>query len=180
MSKKASLSLVLALSAILSLAEGPRGGLITGNSWAILVSAPEGWVWDDASLRSQGVRGLFYKVGERFSPSKLYMYISPTDKTRGGPASLAEFIAADQAAYMSTGAGLRVRDLASYSPGMDYRFSMKEVDDEENRYYQTLAYFEGDDAFFVFVLSCRSGDERDREGRALRELLDTFTYISKE
>jgi hypothetical protein len=57
---------------------------------------------------------------------------------------------------------------------------MRELDDSENGYYQALAYYEGEKAFFVFVLTCRSPDERQVERDALLELLDSFTYIRKE
>jgi hypothetical protein len=180
MSRKAFFTLALALCTLLSYAEGAKGGLISGDGWAILVSAPEGWVWDSASLRSQGIWGLFYKEGKCYSPSKLHIYISPTEKTAGGPSSLAEFMEADEIAFMSYDTNLLVKDLAPYSPGLEYSYAMRELDDSENGYYQALAYYEGEKAFFVFVLTCRSPDERQVERDALLELLDSFMYIRKE
>jgi hypothetical protein len=180
MSNKARLSLVLAFCALLSFAEEPKGGLISGDRWAILVSAPEGWVWDSRALRSHGIWGLYYKAGEHYSPSKLHIYISPSAKKAGGPASLAEFMKEDEAAFMDSDADLLVKDLAPYSPGMDYTYAMRELDDTDNRFYEVVAYYEGERAFFVFVLSCRSPEERQRERGALLELLDSFTYINKE
>jgi hypothetical protein len=180
MSRKAFFVFLLALCALLTYADDAKGGLIDGDNWAILVSAPEGWIWDSVALRSQGILGLFYKKGECYSPSRLHIYISPTAKIVGGPASLSEFIEADESAFMSSDTDLLVKDLAPYSPGVGYHFAMRELDDSDNGYYQTLAYYEGEKAFFVFVLSCRSSEERERERGALLELLDSFTYISKE
>jgi hypothetical protein len=180
MSRKAFFALVLALCALPFYADDAAGGLISGDGWAILVSAPEGWVWDSATLRAHGIQGLFYKAGEHYSPAKLHIYISPTAKTASGPASLSEFIKADEIAFMSSDTDIRIKDLAPYSPGLDYHFAMREFDDSDNGYYQSLAYYEGERVFFVFVLSCRSSDERQRERDALLELLDSFTYIRKE
>jgi hypothetical protein len=180
MLRKAMLTLALALCVLPSFAEKAEGGLISGDGWAILVSAPAGWVWDSVALRPQGIWGLFYKAGERYSPAKLHIYISPTAKKADGPASLAEFMEADKASFMSFDPDLGVKALPPYSPGMDYEFAMRELDDSDNGYYQVLAYYEGEKAYFVFVLSCRSPDERQAERGALLELLDTFTYIRKE
>ena len=180
MVKKASLALVLSLSALLAFADDNQGGLINGDTWAILVSAPAGWVWDNATLRMHGIWGLFYKEGMKYSPTKLHIYISPTAKNRDRPSSLADFMRSDAAGFMSFAPDLRVKELAPYAPGMEYSFAMKDLDDSGNGYYQALAYYEGEDAFFVFVLSCRSIEERDRERSALLELLDSFTYIRKE
>jgi hypothetical protein len=177
---KTLFALALALSVLPSRADTSEGGLINGDKWAILVSAPEGWVWDKATLRSQGIWGLYYKAGSSYSPAKLHIYISPTAKKEGKPVSLDEFMEADKASFMSFDPDLHVKVLPPYSPGMEYNFAMRELDDADNGYYQTLAYYEGEKAFFVIVLSCRSPLERETERRALLELLDSFTYMRKE
>jgi hypothetical protein len=180
MAKKATVLLALLLSAFLSFAEDRRGGLIEGDRWAFLVSAPDGWVWDSVSLRRQGIFGLFYKAGDKFSPSKLHMYISPTPKKPDGPATLIEFIQADEGAFMKSNHGSIVKDLAPYSPGIEYNFTLKDFDDRNEGFFQSLAYYEGEDVYLVFVLSCRSVQERERERASFLELLDSFTYIRKE
>jgi hypothetical protein len=180
MAKKTCVFLVLALSAFLACAEDGKNGFIEGDGWAFLISAPRGWVWDGESLRHQGIQGLFYKEGTKFSPSMLHIYISPTMKKEGGPATLDEFIKADKAAFMKSNDDHHVSDLEPYSAGLDYRFIIKDFDDAEGGYFQTIAYYEGDSAFFVFILFCRSVVERDRERSSFFELLDSFTYLHKE
>jgi hypothetical protein len=179
-SKKAAILLALAFGALVAGAQGHGGGLIEDSGWAFLISPPSGWVWDSSSLRHQGIQGLFYRDGTIYLPSSLHMYISPTPKKPGGPATLAEFLKADEAAYMADDTGIVVRDLPPYSPGMDYRFELRDFDDSDEGYFQSLAYYEGEKAFFVFVLVCRSQAERERERASFRELLDSFTYIRKE
>jgi hypothetical protein len=178
MSKRCSVAFILAFVAFLAFAD--EGGLIEGEKWAFLVSPPAGWVRDSASLRSQGIQGLFYKAGSRFDPSELHIYISPSPKKEGGPFTLAEFVEADEESFMVSYPGILVKDLKPYAPGMGYVFTVRELDDANDGYYQELAYYAGDAAFFVFVLSCRSPEEREGERHALFELLDSFTYISKE
>jgi hypothetical protein len=180
MAKKAALFLALVLSTLLTVAQDKSGGLIEGNTWAFLVSAPDGWVWDSLSLCYQGIQGLFYKAGSTFSPSKLHIYIYPTPKTPGGPASLSEFIVMDEAAFMRSDPGNLVIDLSPYSTNMEYNFLLRDFDDQNEKYYQSIAYYEGEEAFFVFILFCRSAEERDRTRASFLELLDSFTYIRKE
>jgi hypothetical protein len=180
MARKAALFCVLVLSALLAFAQDRKGGLIEGDTWAFLVSAPEGWVWDSSSLRHKGIWGLFYKTGAKFSPSRLHIYINPVPKKPGGPTTLGEFIVADESGYMKSNPGNRVVDRPPYSPGLDYEFALRDFDDRTEGFYQALAYYEGEDAFLIFVLFCRSARERDRERPAFQELLDSFTYIHKE
>ena len=180
MAKKTALFFAFALSCLLAAAQAARGGLIEGDNWAFLVSAPVGWIWDSTALRLHGIRGLFYKAGTEFSPSRLHIYISPTRKRPGGPASLNDFIKQDETAFMGTKPGTNVTDLSPYAPGMDYVFVLKDYDDTNEGYYQAIAYYEGEDAYFVFVLSGRSAQERESERASFHELLDSFTYIHKE
>ena len=156
------------------------GGLIEGKGWAFLVSAPEGWVWDANTLRYQGVQGLFYKQGAKFSPSSLHMYIHPTGKKAGEVTAFGDFIEADEATFMKTDSVNVVKVLAPYSSGANYDFILKDFDDPNESFYQSIAYYDAEGAYFVFILFCRSEGERDRERPAFLELLDSFTYISKE
>ncbi len=178
MEKKAALFLCMAFTALSLSAQA--GGLIEGKGWAFLVSAPEGWVWDATTLRHQGVQGLFYKQGTKFSPSSLHMYITPTGKKAGEAAGFGDFIEADETMFMKTDPTNVVKDLAPYSSGVKYDFTIKDFDDPTEGFYQSIAYYDGEGAYFIFVLFCRSARERERERTAFLELLDSFTYISKE
>ena len=180
MARRAALFFALVLSSLLTFAQDNGGGLIAGDTWGFLISAPNGWVWDNASLRYQGIQGLFYKTGSKYSPSKLHIYISPSPKKTNEPTTLGDFIAADEASFMRSDPGNRIVDLTSHSPGLGYTFSLRDFDDQSENHYQSIAYYEGEQAFFVFILFCRSASERDRERAAFLELLDSFTYIRKE
>jgi len=178
--RKAALFFILVLSAFLAFAQDNGGGLIEGDTWGFLISAPDGWTWDNASLRYQGIQGLFYKAGSTFSPSELHIYISPSPKKGNVPITLGDFIAADEAAFMRSDPGNRIVDFPPHAPGLGYIFSLRDFDDPNEDHYQSIAYYEGEDAFFVFILFCRSAPERDRERAAFLELLDSFTYVRKE
>ncbi len=180
MLKKASILCAIAFSALLAFAQDVQGGLIEGDSYGFLASPPKGWVWDSRALRHQGIRGLYYKEGSSFSPSKLHIYINPVQKSGSSPATLEAFIVADEKRYMKSNPGNEVVDLDSYTPGLDYTFILKDFDDKGRGYYQSIAYYEGEDAYLVFVLFCRSARERDSERASFLELLDSFTYIHKE
>ena len=177
MAKKGAIFLAFALSSLLVSAQDSRGGLIEGDGWAFLVSAPEGWVWDGETLRIHGIRGLFYKAGTSYSPSALHIYISPAPKTA---ASLAQFMKDDEASFMKATAGIRLKDLPPFVAGPGYRFELRDFDDSNGNYYQTIGYFEGEVAYFIFVLSCRSPEEREAARPDFIELLDSFTYVKKE
>lgn len=181
MPKKSVLVCILAAFAFVAFAQD-KGGLIEGDGWAFLASVPSGWVRDDRSLHSQGIDALYYKAGANFSPQGLHMYISPTPRTKAKdePSSLSAFMQEDEESFMASYPGILVKDLEPYDPGMGYAFPLRDLDDTVDGYYQALAYYEGEGAFFVFVLACRSPAEREAERPALTELLSSFTYVDKE
>ena len=180
MAKKASLFFAVLVSAFLAFAQDNSGGLIEGDSWAFLVSAPDGWVSDSVSLRHQGIQGLFCKAGSKYSPETLHMYISPTPKRSSVSGSFGDFIKADEDSFMKSDPGNTVTDRSPYSPGMEYLFILKDFDDRTGGYFQSIAYYEGEEAYFVFILFCRSAQEREFHRASFLELLDSFTYIRKE
>jgi hypothetical protein len=179
MPRKSFLVCALVSIAILAFAQD-EGVLVEGTGWAFLAPAPAGWVRDGHSLRSQGIEALFCKAGTRFSPSSLHLYVCPTPRTADCPSSLADFMRADEDSFMASYPGILVKDLEHYDTGLGYSFPLRELDDTVDDYYQALAYYEGRGAFFVFVLACRSPEEREAERPALLELLSSFTYLDKE
>jgi hypothetical protein len=179
MPKKSILFCILMALSLLAFCED-KDGVIEGKGWAFLAAAPNGWVRDGKSLRSQGIEALYCKLGAQFSPATIHLYISPTNKSENAPSSLDEFIREDKASFMASKQGIVVKDLLPYDPGMGYVFPRCDLDDSVDGYYQALAYYEGSGAYFVFVLACRSSAEREAERGALLELLSSFTYLEKE
>jgi len=51
--------LMLILGNVVS--EDTNSGIIYGENWAFMFSAPEGYVWDNVSLQHEGIWALFYK-----------------------------------------------------------------------------------------------------------------------
>jgi hypothetical protein len=179
MCRKAIATFVAILCVSMALAQ-EKGGLVEGQDWAYLASAPVGWILDRKVLRSQGIEGLFYKEGGRYISTALHLYIQPREKSDGAPGTLNAFMKADQDAYMSAHPGTLVRSLSVYKNAMDYSYPRLEYDDPAERCYQSLAYYEGQRCYFIFVLYASSPEERSRESDALLELLDSFTYLQKE
>jgi hypothetical protein len=181
MTKKSVLFCFLAVFACLAFAQD-EGGLIEGDGWAFLASAPSGWVRDGQSLHIQGIDALFCRAGDKFSPSTLHLYVSPTPRIKAAdePASLTAFMQEDEGSFMASYPGILVKDLEPYNPGMGYVFPLRDLDDTVGGYYQALAYYESKGAFFVFVLACRSPEERAAARPALLELLSSFIYVDKE
>jgi len=180
MGAKTPLCLAFICAAALLAAQGQEGGLISGHGWGLLVATPGGWVRDTQAIPPAGVDALFRKAGERYSPFGLSISLVAQDRDPGNPGTFAEFLAAQKAALLASDAGVEVRDLKDYAPGLGYRFAMRELEEPGKGFYQAIAYYDGNRAFFSLVLSCRSAEERDRERSALVELLDSFVYLSQE
>ena len=82
MAKKATISMLMTLFAFLAIAQSQSGGLIEGDKWAFLISAPMGWIWDSKSLHWQGVSGLLYKAGDTYLADEAAIYTSARARRR--------------------------------------------------------------------------------------------------
>jgi hypothetical protein len=180
MAQKAVFPLVLALWIMPIFAQDARGGLIEGDTWAFLVSAPQGWVWDSQALRSSGIQALFYREGSRYSPAKPHIVIRPMRKKTEGTPTLDDFIKADEDTYAGIHQGSIVKSLSPYTTSVDYAYSLRELDDKIAGSFCLLAYYEGPTGYFAFELYCQSPEDREHERAAFLELLDSFTYMEKE
>lgn len=178
--KRVWLALVLGALSVLAFAQNDEGAVVEGPSWAFLAASPTGWVRDAKSLKHQGIEALFYKEGRQFSTSDLYLYISPFPKQRESAENLAAFIEKDRTWFIDSSSNLSVKVLPDYDPGLGYSFPLREMDDPANGYYQEVAYYEGKEAYFIFVLSCRSPEQRQAEKPALFQLLSSFTYLDQQ
>jgi len=54
------------------------GGIIYGNDWAFMVSAPDGWIMDSKSLSQYNIFALFYENGKVLGGSTPIIYINTT------------------------------------------------------------------------------------------------------
>jgi hypothetical protein len=180
MSRKTAVLPILLCLSLRSFAQGSEGGLVSGDDWGILVSAPPGWVQDLQAYRPAGIEALFRREGERYSASALHIAIGAKPRAAAIPGGLAKFLEDEKSSLAASDRDVAIRELPAYAPGMEYRFAMRELDDPGKGIYRALAYYEGGKAFFSFVLSCRSPEEREKERGALLELLDSFVYLSKE
>jgi hypothetical protein len=180
MQKKAIFVLIALLCGLSSYAEDDQGGLIYGDTWAILAAPPSGWVWDSRTLRSQGIGGLYYKAGGHYDAFALHMLIEPREKAPGEALSLPGFIAQEETAIKARSPGASFGSLSSMTTPWGYEFELCDMDDPMNASYKAFAYYDGEGAFFSFVLACGSPEEREAERGALLELLGSFTYAAKE
>lgn len=67
-------------------------GLVFGKGHAFWLTAPSGWVLDNASGAADGLVAVFYRVGESWKHAKVAMYVNTVEK---GSQSFDQLIAAD-------------------------------------------------------------------------------------
>src|SRR5947207_14786609 len=65
---------ITALSPCMLAQENYRGGIVHGPKAAFNISAPEGWVLDNESGKSQGMPCVLYPKGSSWSDAKTVMY----------------------------------------------------------------------------------------------------------
>jgi hypothetical protein len=72
-----------------------QSGILYGPGFAYALSAPKGWVMDDATGRAQGVSAVFYRRGESWVNGEAVMYANVAAKVKGEDDTLDKVIRYD-------------------------------------------------------------------------------------
>jgi hypothetical protein len=72
-----------------------QSGILYGKEFAYALSAPPGWVMDDATGRAQGMSAVFYRRGESWDKGDAVMYANVAAKVKGQDDTLEKVIKYD-------------------------------------------------------------------------------------
>jgi hypothetical protein len=75
--------------------EQMTGGIIYGNDWAFMVSAPDGWIMDSKSLSQYNIFALFYENGKVFGGNTPIIYINTTELANNTDDEMKKYISWD-------------------------------------------------------------------------------------
>ncbi len=162
-------------------AEGIKAGIILGSSWAYAIAAPAGYLWDNESLASYGITGLFYPEHQKkYEGSKHNMYINPVEKREGYPTTLSELVSWDISFFTERNPSLHISHHGEIRMEGDNIIPVYAFTDSERGFYMLHAYTIEEKASFMFVMIARSTKERTECEAAFHELVQSFRYLNQQ
>jgi len=173
--------LLLTLASSPSFGGDANSGIIYGDKWSYVFSAPNGYTWDSESMQKHGIWGLFWETSQgKFIPQKHNIFINPIKKGNGFPSDIDSLIKWDIDFYIQNTPGLVVNYLKDFLLGDGKIAKAYTFDDKGKNYYSMSAYVCEENASFVFVLVDRSVSDRNSHLSAFGELLKSFVYMNKK
>lgn len=122
--KKRSISFLLTifLSTLIFAQEVSTGGILYGENWACLVTAPKGWIMDQSSFAQYGIYGLFYEETKKLGGNTPIIYINTTKLSDATDKAMNNYISYDINSYIQRGAevqeakltGIKEKELKTY------------------------------------------------------------------
>jgi hypothetical protein len=157
-----------------------KSGLIYGADHFFALTAPTGWLLDNASGVEQGLHAVFYPKGSSWSPSSpKVMYANTVHKERSGLPTLKDVMEDDLKGFRKHSPDLETRD----EPGLPTKDNKKKAvvryfHDKVNERYDEVAYIDESKVVVFLVLSAKSKKDYDDALPAFRQLVASYFFIS--
>jgi hypothetical protein len=166
--------LVVLIATAVSAQQKYAGGIVYGPKAAFNISAPEGWVLDNESGVEQGLPCVLYPKGESWADARTVMYA----KIAGTEFENAEKFVAVAIKQMESKHGKPKENIDKGKTGNGQPFFINEYPATKTySQWERVAYVQLPKAVAYIVLSSRDEASYRKDAPALREVLQTFTYL---
>lgn len=176
-----------ALAAALALASGcafSRGaspdnsGLVYGESYAFLVSAPRGWVLDNQTGASNGLQAVFYPEGSSWQNASAIMYVNVAQ--RKAKDELDSFITADLEKFRKGSQDLQATPGVAIETADKKLAQVRHLSGDEWGNSEAVAYVQENTVFVMIVLSGRTLPSYQAALPAFTELVKSYKLMTEE
>ncbi len=154
------------------------GGIVYGDKWAFLVSAPSGWSMTTESDLPVNVAFFQTKKNEKSTKTPAFMYITVYERNSDAP-NLDQFITNDENNFRAESSDLKVtkNNLPTIK---NKNVSIRQFDNTRDKRSELIAYQEYEDWFFTIVLSAPLENELTSKKNDFVKLLDSFHPMLKK
>jgi hypothetical protein len=162
-------------------AETADGGSLYGKGYAYILSAPNGWVFDDEAGKAQGLNVVFYRRGESWSDGEVVMYSNVAYKEKGKDNTLKKVIKYDisrmkeRKAKLKSATPSRLK-LDDGTKAIIYTFTFSGADDAAA--HEKVAYIDTPKVVVMLVLTARTEAAYTKAIPDFRRLVHSFQFIA--
>lgn len=159
--------------------EDARGGIVIGKDHAFTISAPKGWVLDNASGSASGLAVVLYPEGAAGLKGPVFMYANTVSKNQDKKVTLKSVIESDIKDFKVDSPNLKVTDAASLKTHTDKNEAVvKYFSGTSADRYEAVAYIEESTVVVMLVMSARTQKEFEASLPAFKELVQSYFFIT--
>lgn len=152
-----------------------NSGIIYGTDHAFVLTAPDGWVLDNASGVAQGLHAVFYPKGSSWKASPVVMYANVARK-KSEKDALETIIESDIADFKRQSPDLKVED-AEAPAGSGKNVSIKYFAGDKFHNHEAVAYIGESKVVVMLVLSSKTKKGFDDALPAFKQLISSYHFL---
>jgi hypothetical protein len=142
-----------------------NSGLLYGGGYSFILSAPEGWVLDSTSGKSQGMVAVFY----------------PNVVSKGpGKETISQIINIDISDFARGSADSTAVDEDPVQTRDKNKAAVKRFHDAQNHNDEAVAYIDEAKVIVIVALSSRNKDQFDKSLDSFRDLVGSYYFLAEK
>jgi hypothetical protein len=159
--------------------ESMNSGIVYGENYAFVLSAPAGWVLDNESGAKQGLDAVFYPEGSSWRESGAVMYANVVQKTEDRDSTLAKVLASDEARFRSDSPGLVIQTAAAVATGDGKQAVIRHFSGSSLGNWEAVAYIDEEKVVSMLVLSCREEALFKKSLPSFEKLVASYRFLTE-
>jgi hypothetical protein len=168
---------IFAFAAVAAHGFGTSGGAVTDEGHSFFLNAPEGWVFDNESGKSQGMPLVFYPKVARWETALVVMYANVSRKKPGD--KLEKLIEFDISQFKKASPNLVVKDAPSLPTARNKKAVVKHFSNDAYGNFEAVAYIDEPGALVMVVLTSKTKAGFDKALPAFAALLKSYYATGK-
>jgi hypothetical protein len=158
--------------------ENNIGGIIYGQNYAFIVTAPVGWIMDSESLSRQGIFGLFYEEGKIFGAQNNtpIIYIVTFTLNNSSDDELIKFAQEDINGYIMNGA--KTERIDKQYKKSDTLYLTYNVNLPNGR-FETFVFTRYKNNCLIIILNANNNAQRNELLPKLEEVINSISFMDK-
>ena len=152
------------------------GGIIYGNDWACLVSAPDGWIMDSQSLSHYNIFALFYENGKTFGGNTPIIYINTTGLQNNNDEEMEKYLLWDLENHKKNGSKItRMNNLLIDINDAYYIYNIENTRGQ----FETIIYRRYKSTCFLIILNAPTEIVRQNLFSKMVSIVNSMRFMDK-
>jgi hypothetical protein len=153
------------------------GGIIYGNDWAYLVTAPDGWIMDSESLSHYNIYALFYEEGKTFGGTTPIIYINAMELNNDTDEEMNKYIDWDLGNNIKQGAIVtRLNDQIKELTDTHFIYNIE----NSRGQFETIIYRKYKTTYFSIILNAPDENIREQLLQKMVDIINSMKFMDKE
>jgi hypothetical protein len=152
--------------------------LLYGHNHSYYLSAPIGWIMDNASGREQGMTSVFYPKGSSWANGETVMYTTYINFDSTKNETIRDIITFDSAQFKTTSPQLKVSKLKPIVINKTKKAIVYSYSGDINGNYETVAYIPEKKGVVMIVISSSNKNGCTNNYKAFEALVRSYKFLT--